>query len=163
MSWDQISSKVFLLPQLEMKVSELKDLGEKIVFTNGCFDLIHLGHLKYLAKAKELGNFFIVAVNSDASVKRLKGNHRPIKDENTRSSLLASLSFVDAVIIFNEDTPEELIKRVLPDVLCKGGDWPIEDIVGATTVLNNGGTVKSIPFVPGNSTTSLEQKIKSHL
>lgn len=163
MSWNQITAKIYTLPDLVKKVDAEKAVGKKIVFTNGCFDLVHLGHLQYLAATRALGDFLIIGVNADESVQRLKGPHRPIKDEISRASLLASLSFVDAVVIFAEDTPLQLITSLLPDVLCKGGDWALDQIVGADIVKENGGEVKNIPFLEGYSTTSLEQKIKSHL
>jgi len=133
---------------------------EKIVFTNGCFDILHYGHIHYLAAAKQLGNRLIIGLNSAASVKRLKGPHRPINDDLTRQYLLASLLFVDAVIEFEEDTPYELIQWIQPDVLVKGGDWQVADIVGSELVLQKGGLVKSLPFVEGYSTTAIERKIK---
>lgn len=132
---------------------------QRVVFTNGCFDLIHLGHLEYLIQARALGDHLVVGVNSDASVQRLKGAHRPIKDQNSRLHILASFVFVDAVVLFDEDTPLELIKSVRPDVLVKGGDWKPEQIVGGDFVRSYGGEVISLPFLEGYSTTSLEQKI----
>jgi len=163
MTWEQIQEKIFNLSDLKKTVNELKITNKKVVFTNGCFDLVHLGHLQYLCKASSLGDYFIVGVNSDASVKGLKGEHRPIKNQETRTSLLASLSYVDAVVIFSDSTPIEIIKTVSPDVLCKGGDWEIDQIVGAKEVLASGGKVERISFLPGHSTTSLEQKIKSYI
>ena len=133
---------------------------EKIVFTNGCFDILHYGHIHYLAAAKQLGDRLIIGLNSAASVKRLKGSHRPINDDLTRQYLLASLLFVDAVIEFEEDTPYQLIQWIQPDILVKGGDWKVTDIVGSELVLQKGGLVKSLPFVEGYSTTAIEWKIK---
>lgn len=127
----------------------------KIVFTNGCFDILHVGHARYLKEARALGDALVVGVNSDASVKRLKGPSRPIQDQSDRSELLASLGCVDYVVIFDEDTPQELIEKVSPDVLVKGGDWKPEAIVGSKFVLAKGGEVKSLPFHPGRSTTRL--------
>jgi len=163
MTWESVTSKIFSLTDLKTKVEAVKSNGNSVVFTNGCFDLVHLGHLQYLCEASTLGDYFIVGVNADASVRALKGEHRPIKDEETRSSLLASLAFVDAVVLFSDSTPIEIITTILPDVLCKGGDWELDQIVGAKEVIAKGGTVKRISFLPGHSTTSLEQKIKSYI
>lgn len=132
---------------------------QKIVFTNGCFDLLHYGHLHYLAQARDLGDRLVIGLNSAASVSRLKGPHRPINDELTRTHLLAALAVVDAVVVFEEDTPLELIRMVQPDVLVKGGDWRPEQIVGSDVVLEKGGQVFSLPFIQGYSTTNIEQKI----
>jgi len=132
---------------------------QKIVFTNGCFDLLHYGHLHYLAEAKSLGDKLIIGVNSANSVKKLKGAHRPINDDLTRYHLLASLSFVDAIIEFDTDTHYDLFKKIQPNILVKGGDWQPEQIVGADLVLANGGIVKSLPFIEGYSTTNIETKI----
>jgi rfaE bifunctional protein nucleotidyltransferase chain/domain len=140
-------------------VNEWREKNQKIVFTNGCFDLLHLGHIDYLAKAKDLGDKLIIGVNTDDSVRRLKGVYRPLQDENSRLHILAALEFVDAVILFNEDTPYELIKKIQPDVLVKGADYKIEDIVGYDIVTSRGGSVKTIEYLEGYSTTSIEQKI----
>ncbi len=136
-----------------------KAQGERIVFTNGCFDLLHFGHVHYLAAARDLGHRLVVGVNSDASVRRLKGPTRPIQDEQNRLHVLASLACVDAVVLFEEDTPFDLIAALKPQVLVKGGDWRPDQIVGADLVLADGGEVKSLPFVEGHSTTGIEQKI----
>lgn len=133
---------------------------KKIVFTNGCFDLLHLGHIDYLAKAKDLGDILVVGVNTDMSVTRLdKGKNRPITDQQSRATLLASLFFVDAVVLFDEDTPYELIKTVQPDVLVKGSDYKPEEIVGYDVVTAKGGEIKTLDFLQGYSTTLIEQKI----
>jgi rfaE bifunctional protein nucleotidyltransferase chain/domain len=137
-----------------------RSLGKKIVFTNGCFDILHHGHLDYLAKAADLGNILIIGVNTDSSVKRLKGNDRPLTGEQDRAFQLASLLCVDAVVLFDEDTPEELIKTVNPHILAKGGDYTPEQIAGAQHVKANGGKVEIIPFVDGYSTSSLIDRIK---
>jgi rfaE bifunctional protein nucleotidyltransferase chain/domain len=142
------------------KIQEWKNEGKKIVFTNGCFDLIHIGHVLYLEEAKNLGDILVVAANSDASVSKLKGSHRPIKDQYNRSHILAALQSVDMVLIFEEDTPYELIAAILPDILVKGGDWSVDQIVGSEVVLSHGGTVQSLQFLDGYSTTALEKKIK---
>ncbi len=133
--------------------------GRKMVFTNGCFDILHRGHLDYLARAAALGNMLVVGVNTDASVRRLKGEQRPVNGEADRLFALASLLLVDAVILFDEDTPAALIEALQPDVLAKGGDYTVDRIVGADTVLSRGGRVEVIPFVAGYSTTGLIEKI----
>lgn len=133
----------------------------KVVFTNGCFDILHVGHTRYLRDARAEGDILVVGLNSDASVKRLKGEERPVNNEDDRAEILASLGFVDYVIKFTDDTPASLIEAVAPDVLVKGGDWPVEKIVGHKFVLARGGEVKSLPFHPGKSTTSILEKIKT--
>ena len=158
-SWHTIEGKIRSWRQLENAIEKWRKNNEKIVFTNGCFDLLHYGHLHYLAEARALGDCLIVGLNSAASVSRLKGKHRPINDELTRQHTLASLAFVDAVVVFEEDTPLELIKIAQPDILVKGGDWKTEQIVGSEVVLARGGEVRSLAFVEGYSTTNIEQKI----
>ncbi len=155
-----IFSKQHNFETITTTVRTWKSTGEKIVFTNGCFDLIHYGHLHYLAQAAALGDRLIVGLNSDESVKRLKGEQRPIKDEINRSFLLASLACVDGVVLFSEDTPLNLINLIRPNILVKGGDWQPHQIVGSDIVLKDGGTVKSLTFVEGHSTTSLVEKIQ---
>ena len=139
-----------------------KQAGERIVFTNGCFDLLHIGHIAYLKEARSLGDRLIIGVNSDASVQRLKGKHRPIKDQENRLAILSSLEMVDACLLFEEDTPYRIIQLIQPDILVKGGDWKVSEIVGSDIVLKNGGSVQSLKFLDGYSTTKLEEKIKSH-
>lgn len=160
-----IKDKVFdQLSEALIMVNRWKSEGQKIVFTNGCFDLIHLGHVLYLEEAKSKGDRLIVGVNSDASVQKLKGKHRPIKDEISRMHILAALESVDMVLVFEENTPYELIKMILPNVIVKGGDWKTDQIVGSDIVLSHGGEVLSLQFAEGYSTTALEQKIiTSHL
>jgi rfaE bifunctional protein nucleotidyltransferase chain/domain len=144
-------------------ISEWKNTGEKIVFTNGCFDLMHLGHIDYLSKAADLGTKLIIGLNSDTSTQQLKGPTRPITDENSRAGVLASLFFVNAVILFSEKTPLDLIINIEPDILVKGADYTIENIVGAKEVLGLGGEVKTIGFLDGYSTSAIEAKIvKAH-
>ena len=156
-----ISDKVLDNKTLTSRLADWKQLDKKIVFTNGVFDLLHLGHIDYLSKAKDNGDILIIGVNSDVSAKRLgKGNNRPITDEKSRSMIIAALGFVDAVILFDTDTPYELIKIVQPDVLVKGSDYRPEDIVGNDVVTARGGIIKTIEFLPGYSTTAIEQKIK---
>ena len=133
--------------------------GRKIVFTNGCFDILHLGHIDYLSKAKDLGDLLIIGLNTDLSVSRIKGKNRPIQDEISRAMVLASLGFVDAVVFFGEDTPYNLIKITQPDILVKGADYKPEDIVGYDIVANKGGKVVTIEFLEGYSTTAIEKKI----
>jgi len=137
----------------------LKRAGEKVVFTNGCFDIVHRGHIEYLTKAKALGDVLFVGMNTDASVKRLKGPTRPIVCQDDRAFVLAALRVVDYVCLFDEDTPLELIKAVVPDVLVKGSDWSIDAIVGKDIVEAAGGNVQTIDFVPNRSTTNIIRKI----
>ncbi len=139
---------------------KLHDKDKEIVFTNGCFDIIHSGHIKYLREAKKQGNYLVVGLNSDSSVKKLKGNDRPINEQEDRAVVLNALKPVDFVVIFSEETPYELIKLIRPDILVKGGDWQPKDIVGSNIVLANGGKVKSLNFVEGQSTTSIIKKIQ---
>ena len=159
---NQIKNKILSWEALSERRKKWKQAGKKVVFTNGCFDILHYGHLHYLAEAKGLGDILVVGANSQESITRLKGPNRPIQDELTRYHLLASLMFVDVVTVFSEDTPLELIKIIQPDILVKGGDWKAEQIVGSDIVLAGGGEVKSLPFVEGYSTTNIEQKIQSH-
>jgi D-beta-D-heptose 7-phosphate kinase/D-beta-D-heptose 1-phosphate adenosyltransferase len=138
---------------------ELKKNGRRIVFTNGCFDLLHRGHIEYLAKAKSLGDILIVGLNADDSVRRLKGPNRPITPLEDRAAILAALAVVDYVCIFDEDTPYELIRAVVPDILVKGADWTVDDVVGKDIVEAAGGSVHTIEFLPNRSTTNIIQKI----
>lgn len=145
--------------RLKRLVHAAQKKGEKIVFTNGCFDILHPGHTRYLAEAKELGDKLIVAINSDSSVKSLKGNGRPIQTEDVRAEVVAALESVDFVTLFNEDTPIKLIQDLKPDFLVKGGDWKVEEIVGAHVVKENGGKVFSIPITYNCSTSDIVSKI----
>jgi D-glycero-beta-D-manno-heptose 1-phosphate adenylyltransferase len=158
---NHFSNKIFTLPDLLLQVVGKKKEKKQIVFTNGCFDLIHLGHIEYLFQAAQLGDFLIVGVNSDDSVKRLnKGlTNRPVKNQQTRASILAALSFVDAVVVFEDDTPLNVIQQILPDILVKGGDWKEHEIVGADIVKQNNGIVQTISFVEGFSSSNLIKKI----
>ncbi|MGC9188907.1 MAG: D-glycero-beta-D-manno-heptose 1-phosphate adenylyltransferase [Sulfurihydrogenibium sp.] len=142
-------------------IEKVRKEGKKIVFTNGCFDIIHAGHVDYLEKAKSLGDFLVVGLNSDESVRRLKGKDRPVNPQEHRKKVLSALKPVDLVIIFDEDTPERLIKEIKPDVLVKGGDWKVENIVGADFVKSYGGKVLTIDFVYDTSTTKIISKIRS--
>lgn len=153
--------KVQSLAQLKATVSAWQKENKKVVFTNGVFDLLHLGHVTYLAKAAELGDKLIIGLNADSSIKRIKGEDRPINDQNNRAALLASLFFVDGIVLFEEDTPINLISTLLPDILVKGADYAIDNIVGAKEVIANGGEVKTITFVEGYSSTSIINKIKA--
>ncbi len=155
-----IQEKIFQLDELRSLVQDWKSDGEAVVFTNGCFDLVHRGHLDYLSKARNLGGKLIVGLNSDQSVQRLKGKERPINDQLSRAELLASLYFVDAVVLFEEDTPANLITNLIPSILVKGGDYIVEDIVGYDVVKQAGGDVLTIPFLDGFSSTNLIEKIK---
>lgn len=138
---------------------ELKISGKKVVFTNGCFDILHAGHVDYLTKSKALGDVLIIGINSDSSIKRIKGELRPIISEQERAILVASLKAVDYVTLFDEDTPGELIDELIPDVLVKGADWSLDKIVGRDVVETNGGAVKTIEFVSGQSTSKIIQTI----
>lgn len=145
---------------LNTEIQKLKNKDKKIVFTNGCFDILHKGHITYLNESKSLGDVLIVGVNSDDSVKKLKGDERPVTNENDRMYALDNLKPVDFVILFTEDTPYNLIKEIIPDILVKGGDWTPDKIIGSDIVLSNGGEVKSLKFVNGYSTTNILEKIK---
>lgn len=156
-----ITNKIVSLEQLNKLVLAWRLKSDTIVFTNGCFDILHLGHIDYLLKARDLGKRLIVGVNTDNSVKRLgKGESRPINDEKSRSMIIASLQFVDAVILFDEDTPYQLIKAIEPDVLVKGADYTIDKVVGADIVMARGGNVVLIEYLEGYSTTNIEKKIR---
>ena len=150
----------FLLKDNIEIINRIKAERKKIVFTNGCFDLLHVGHVRYLAQAKKLGDFLIIGLNSDSSVRELKGEDRPINSFEDRATLLSAIESVDSVIMFEEQTPENLIKDIVPDILVKGGDYNIEDIVGYQTVMQNGGQVKTLSFYDGYSSTNYINKIK---
>lgn len=157
---DKIAAKIMHLEQAKAFMQACKLTGKTVAFTNGCFDILHPGHLFSLAQTAKEADYLLVGLNSDASVKRLKGPERPINSTESRASILANLVLVDAVVVFEEDTPLELIKALLPDVLVKGGDYTIESIVGAKEVLANGGKVLLNPTVEGFSTTNIIEKIK---
>lgn len=154
-----IKNKLLSREALETKLAEWRSAGETIVFTNGCFDILHRGHVEYLAQAADLGDKLIVGLNTDASVKRLKGENRPVNDEKSRALLLSALQFVDAVVFFDEDTPYELIKQVQPDILVKGNDYKPEEIVGYDIVIAKGGKVLTIDLVEGFSTTNIIKRL----
>jgi len=153
-----MKSKMKGAKNLVKTLSSLKKRGKRVVFTNGCFDIIHVGHVDYLSKARQLGDILVVGLNSDSSVRKIKGKGRPINKELDRAKVLSSLCFVDYVTIFNEATPENLIKKVKPDILVKGGDWKARDIVGSSFVKGYGGRIKRISFVKGYSTTSIIER-----
>jgi rfaE bifunctional protein nucleotidyltransferase chain/domain len=157
---DIIENKIFPLPGLISLVAQWRLLGKKIVFTNGIFDILHKGHIYSLSQAAKEADYLIVGVNSDTSTKKLKGQSRPINDEQSRALLLASLVLVDAVVLFSEETPLELIKSVMPDVLVKGGDYTVEQVAGSKEVIENGGRVVINPIIEGISTTGLIGKIE---
>lgn len=152
-------SKIFDQSLLLQRVAMWRFQGRKIVFTNGCFDILHKGHVEYLSKARDLGDILIIGLNTDASVSRLKGSGRPVQDQSSRALVLASLRVVEAVVFFEEDTPYNLIDLVKPDVLVKGGDYTEENIVGADVVKANGGSVVIIPLVEGYSTSGIIKKL----
>lgn len=157
-----INSRIHSAQTILRSIGEWRLKGKKIVFTNGCFDILHLGHVDYLSKAADCGDVLIVGVNSDASTKILnKGSNRPIQDQHSRSTIIASLHFVDAVVVFDEETPYELIKLIQPDVLVKGADYKVEQIAGHDIVLKRGGEVKLVELVKGYSTSAIEARIKS--
>ncbi len=151
--------KIRKLDELLSIIEYLRSRGRKIVFTNGCFDILHLGHVRYLEEAKRLGDILITGLNSDSSVRRIKGEGRPIVPEDERAEVLSALEVVDYVVIFNEDTPKELIELIEPDLLVKGADWREDEIVGREAVEKRGGKVVRLPFVEGISTTKIIEKI----
>ena len=155
-----IQSKIIDINNIEPHLTYWNLKNKKIVFTNGCFDILHRGHVEYLVQAANHGDILVIGLNTDNSVRRIKGNSRPIQDQLARAMVLASLQFVSAVILFDEDTPYELIKRVKPDVLVKGSDYKTEDIVGYDIVTAKGGEVVTIDFIEGYSTTSIIEKLK---
>lgn len=158
---EKINQKIKSKEQLAFLSREWKEKGFSIVFTNGCYDILHKGHLELLTQSAALGDKLIVALNTDASVKRLKGDSRPVNNEAFRCWMMASLEIVDAVVLFDEQTPALLIESITPTILVKGGDYTVDQIVGAEHVLANGGKVEIIPFVTGYSTTTMIQKIQN--
>lgn len=156
-----LQTKILSFTALEGQLEKWRNTNQKIVFTNGCFDLLHFGHVDYLAKARDLGDRLVVGLNTDGSIKRIKGVARPINNEESRAALLAGMTYVDAVVLFDEETPINLVSMVMPDVLVKGGDYSIKEIVGHEIVLNNKGKVCTIDFVEGYSSSVLIEKIKN--
>ncbi|MCG8699756.1 MAG: D-glycero-beta-D-manno-heptose 1-phosphate adenylyltransferase [Bacteroidales bacterium] len=156
---ENITSKILSNQSIDELLNDWRKNNQKIVFTNGCFDILHRGHVEYLAKAANLGDKLFIGLNTDSSIKKIKGPGRPIQDESSRAIIMASLEVVSAVMLFSEETPYELIKKVQPDVLVKGADYKPEDIVGFDIVSAKGGSVETIEFVEGHSTTSIISKL----
>lgn len=156
-----VKSKIQTLEEASFTLAGWRLNGGRIIFTNGCFDLMHPGHLNYLAQARSLGARLVVGLNTDESVHQLKGQNRPIMDQDARALLLASLAFVDLLVLFSEETPLQLIQTLRPDVLVKGADYREEDVVGAKEVRSWGGDVELLPFIEGYSTSAIEAKIKA--
>ena len=159
-SLEILNSKILDKERLLVKLTDWKEENKKIVFTNGCFDLIHLGHIEVIARSADLGDILIIGVNTDNSIKRLKGKNRPIVEEVSRAKQLAALEFVDAVVFFDQDTPIDLIKVINPNVITKGGDYNTDQVIGNDIVTQNDGEVVIIPLTQGYSTTSILEKIK---
>jgi D-beta-D-heptose 7-phosphate kinase/D-beta-D-heptose 1-phosphate adenosyltransferase len=152
--------KIKDLEAIKKETNRLKSEGKKIVFTNGCFDILHPGHTRYLFAARELGDYLVVAVNSDRSTRAIKGSGRPINSQEVRAEVLAALDFVDGVVIFDEEDPFKVIEYLLPNILVKGGDWAEDEIIGADVVKQGGGEVKRIPYISGHATTDIIKKIR---
>lgn len=159
-SLEILNSKILDKKRLLVKLTDWKEEDKKIVFTNGCFDLIHLGHIEVIARSADLGDILIIGVNTDNSIKRLKGKNRPIVEEISRAKQLAALEFVDAVVLFDQDTPIDLIKMINPNIITKGGDYNTDQVIGNDVVTQNDGKVVIIPLTQGYSTTSILEKIK---
>ena len=155
-----IIGKIYLLDDLKTQLKNWRVNGDIIVFTNGCFDILHKGHVEVLAKTADLGNRLIIGLNSDSSVKLLKGENRPINDENARALLLSALTFVDAIVLFSQQTPKQLIAEIRPNILAKGGDYHISEIVGCDIVQQDGGKVVTIPLTEGFSSTTIIDKLQ---
>lgn len=158
-AYKNLQNKIVSVEECRQFIDQVKKNAGKVVFTNGCFDILHLGHVSYLSRAADFGDAMVVGLNTDASVSRLKGPERPLQSEDSRSMVMAALEFVDKVVLFDDDTPLELISALLPDVLVKGADYSVDDIVGADVVLKNGGEVKTIDLVEGQSSTNVINKM----
>lgn len=158
---ESIKNKIYTLENLEQQLKVWAKESKKIVFTNGCFDIIHQGHIDYLAKAKDLGDILIIGLNTDKSVSEIKGKNRPIQDQVSRAIILASMQFTDAIIYFSDPTPYNLIKTIQPDILVKGADYKAEEIIGYDIVKQKGGEIKTLEFLEGYSTSAIEKKILS--
>ncbi len=156
-------NKIVRIGTLRNKLKKLREKGQKVVFTNGCFDLLHFGHISYLEKIKKVNFILVVAINSDRSIKRIKGKGRPIQSEHARARTIAALECVDYVVIFNEDTPFRIIQSLKPDVLVKGSDWKKKEVVGGETVKSYGGKILLANYIPGFSTTHIIQKIEKNV
>jgi rfaE bifunctional protein nucleotidyltransferase chain/domain len=154
--------KIKSLEEIVQIRAQLRELGKKLVFTNGCFDILHAGHVRYLNQARSMGDALVVGVNSDRSVRKIKGESRPIVSEEERAEVLAALACIDFVFIFDDPTPKRVIDAIVPDVLVKGADWGISEIVGRDTVENAGGSVLNIPLVEGTSTTEIIRRVVEH-
>ncbi len=159
---EHLQSKIISRKKLSKVIQRINSENKTIVFSNGCFDIVHRGHVEYLAKASDLADIFILGLNTDASVSRLKGPSRPLQDEQARAILMAGFSFIDYVVFFDEDTPLELITEIQPDILVKGNDYKIEDVVGFDIVQRKGGTVQTIELTEGYSTSIIVDKIKNN-
>ncbi len=157
---EKINGKIYLLDNLKIQIKNWRANGDIIVFTNGCFDILHQGHIEVLAKTADLGNHLIIGLNSDSSVKLLKGENRPINNENARALLLSALTFVDAIVLFSQQTPKQLIAEIRPNILAKGGDYRISEIVGHDIVQQDGGKVVTIPLTEGFSSTKIIDKLQ---
>ncbi len=157
---ESLKNKIIDRDALKTLVSKIKQEQKSIIFSNGCFDLVHRGHVEYLAQASNLADVFILGLNTDNSIRRLKGSQRPLQDEYARAILMSGFSFIDYVVLFDEDTPYELISEIIPDILVKGNDYKAEEVVGYDIVTQNGGAVKTIPLVEGYSTSNIVEKIK---
>ena len=155
-----MNGKIKKIASLKSALAALKKRGKHIVFTNGCFDILHVGHIDYLSKAKKMGDVLVIGLNSDSSIRRLKGRSRPINKEEDRAMVLSALWFVDFVTIFNEDTPEKLVRSIGPDIMVKGSDWKGKCVAGADFVRSNGGRLVFVPLVKGYSTTSTIKRLK---
>ena len=154
-----MKSKIKSAAALAKVIARMKKQGKRVVFTNGCFDILHVGHVEYLSRARKLGDALVIGMNSDKSVRRLKGSGRPVNNQKDRAKVLSALGFVDHVVIFDEDTPEKLVRKLIPNILVKGADWKNKAVAGVDFLKERGGKIVFIPFVDGYSTTSLLKRI----
>lgn len=158
----EIENKIMTRENAKVQIKKWQNKGEKVVFTNGCFDILHAGHIRYLSKAKSIGDHLVIGLNTDNSVKKLKGTNRPLQNEQDRALILAGLKAVDLVVLFGEDTPLEIITFLKPDILVKGSDYSIDNIVGAKEIVQWGGKVETIEFVNGKSTSLIIEKLEKN-